>query len=312
MTVGADSPGGLPAADRGTDAVELSVADRWIRSRFGRAVETVAKSLADYRFDYAAAALYEFTWHEFCDWYLELTKSVLQADAAGAAARAGTRGTLLEILEALQRALHPFMPFITEEIWQRTAPLAGRSDRSVMLAAYPRAADFPRDEASEREVGWLQAFILAVRQIRGEMNIAPSRRIPLLYRNASAHDTELIERHHTWLARLAGIDPPRALAAGEPQPQAATALVGELTLLVPMAGLIDAAAEAERLTKLLARTRVDLEKARDRLANDNFVRNAPEAVVSAERQRFADLEQAVARLAAQLNRVQDLRGPAAV
>jgi valyl-tRNA synthetase len=312
MSVGADSPTGPSAADSHRDAVELSVADRWIRSRFGRAVETVEESLADYRFDHAAAALYEFTWHEFCDWYLELTKPVLQSDSSSAAARAGTRRTLLEILEALQRALHPIMPFITEEIWQRTAPLAGCSGPTVMLAAYPRATDFPRDEASELEVRWLQTFILAVRQIRGEMSIAPSRRIPLLYRNASVHDIELIGRHHAWLERLAGIDPPRAVAAEEPQPQAATALVGELTLLVPMAGLIDAAAEAQRLAKLLARARSDLEKTGARLANDNFVRNAPEAVVSAERQRVADLEQTVSRLATQLERVQDLRGPGTV
>ncbi|MDE2450255.1 MAG: class I tRNA ligase family protein, partial [Gammaproteobacteria bacterium] len=306
MTVGADSPG--QRGDGPAAAVELSVADRWIRSRFGQTVATVEKSLADYRFDYAAAALYQFTWYEFCDWYLELTKPVLQADSSSAAARAGTRSTLLEILEALQRALHPLMPFITEEIWQRMAPLAGRAGPTVMLAPYPRAADFPRDEASEREVGWLQSFILAVRQIRGEMNISPSRRIPLLYRNAAAHDIGLIERHHTWLERLAGIEPPRALAPAEPVPPSATALVGELTLLVPMAGLIDAAAEAERLGKLLARAQSDLDKARGRLANDNFVRNAPEAVVSTERQRLAELEQTAARLATQLQRVQGLQG----
>ena len=193
-------------------ALELSVADRWIRSRFGSMVATVEKSLAEYRFDYAAAALYEFTWYEFCDWYLELTKPVLQSESSSPAARAGTRRTLLEILEALQRALHPFMPFITEEVWQRVAPLAGRSGPTVMLAPYPRPADFPRDEASEHEVRWLQSFILAVRQIRGEMNIAPSRRIPLLLRNAAARDLELIERHQTWLERLAGIEPPAPLA----------------------------------------------------------------------------------------------------
>ncbi|HVS76786.1 MAG TPA: valine--tRNA ligase, partial [Steroidobacteraceae bacterium] len=306
LSVGNGSSGEAPAADRGADAAELSVADRWIRSRFGRTVEAVEKSLAAYRFDYAAAALYEFTWYEFCDWYLELTKPVLQSETSSAAARAGTRRTLLEILEALQRALHPIMPFITEEIWQRVAPLAGRAGPTVMLARYPDAAEFPIDEGAEREVGWLKSFILGVRQIRGEMNISPSRRIPLLYRNASAHDVELIQRHRAWLERLAGIEPPRELGPGEPQPQSAIALVGELTLLVPMTGLIDAAAEAERLGKLLARARSDLDRTRAKLANDNFVRNAPEAVVTGERARQADLERTAAGLTAQLDRVKEL------
>ncbi len=314
MSVGESAPhddpasGAPPATVRGTAArhSELSVADRWIRSRFGRVMATVEKSLSDYRFDYAAAALYEFTWYEFCDWYLELTKPVLQSDSSSPAARAGARRTLLEVLEALQRALHPIMPFITEEIWQRVAPLAGRSGPTVMLAPYPDAADFPIDEPSEREVSWLQSFILAVRQIRGEMNIAPSRRIPLLHRNASAQDLELIQRHQPWLERLAGVEPPRALARNEPVPPSATALVGELTLLVPMAGLIDAAAEAERLGKLIARAQSDLDKTRARLSNDSFVRNAPEAVVATERARLAELEQTVARLTTHLKRVQAL------
>ncbi len=144
------------------------------------------------------------------------------------------------------------------------------------------------------------------------MNIAPSRRIPLLLRNATARDLQLIERHSAWLERLAGIEPPRALAAAEPVPPAATALVGELALLVPMAGLIDATAEAERLSKLLARAQADRDKTRGKLANDNFVRNAPEAVVAAERQRLAELEQTVASLASQLERVRDLLRPGGV
>ena len=306
MTAAEGTQTGARPQTASSAAVELSVADRWIRSRFGRAVAAVEKALAEYRFDYAASALYEFTWYEFCDWYLELTKPVLQSESSSPAARAGTRRTLLEILEALQRALHPIMPFITEEIWQRVAPLTGRAGPTVMLARYPSPTEFPVDEASEREVNWLQSFILAVRQIRGEMNINPSRRIPLLYRNASAHDIELIQRHRAWLERLAGVESLRALAPDESQPQAATALVGELTLLVPMAGLIDAAAEAERLGKLLARAKAELDKTRARLSNENFVRNAPEAVVTAERERQADLERTATGLATQLERVQEL------
>ncbi|MGH8285020.1 MAG: valine--tRNA ligase, partial [Steroidobacteraceae bacterium] len=168
------------AAAGGAGPVELSMADRWIRTRFGRALTRVADALRDYRFDFAASALYEFTWYEFCDWYLELVKPVLQSDKASAAAKRGARDTLAAVLEALQRALHPLMPFITEEIWQRAAALAGRSGETVMLQPYPLAVEFPADEEAEREIAWVQAFVLAVRQIRGEMDVSPARPIPLL------------------------------------------------------------------------------------------------------------------------------------
>jgi valyl-tRNA synthetase len=295
---------GTPAADGAP--VELSVADRWIRARFGRTIEAVESALADYRFDYAASALYEFTWHDFCDWYLELVKPTLQSEDTSAAARRGTQRTLAQMLEALQRALHPLMPFITEEIWQRVAPLAGVAGESVMLQPYPAPADFPSDEQAERETAWIQAVVLGVRQIRGEMNIAPGRRIPVLLQDASAQDQALSVRHRAWLERLAGLASIRVLDAGERAPPSAAAPVGTLTVLVPMAGLIDAAAEAERLGRLLAKIRDDLAKVRARLANDSFMRNAPSAVVSLERERAAELERTAAGLSLQLERLRPL------
>ncbi len=300
-----------PDAPAGGHPDELSVADRWIRSRFGHALETVEKALAEYRFDYAANALYEFTWYEYCDWYLELTKPVLQSETASAAAKRGARRTLAEILEALQRALHPIMPFITEAIWQRAAPLAGRAGETVMRAPYPLPGEFPSDAASEREVGWIQALVLAVRQIRGEMNISPSRRIPLLLRGASAQDLTDLERHRAYLERLAGLESITPLAETDPAPQSATALVAQMTLHVPMAGLIDASAEAERLGKLLARARADLAKVSARLANGSFIDHAPQAVVAGERERAAELERTAAGLATQLERVQAMLGTGA-
>src|SRR5262252_7082719 len=205
------------------EAAELSVADRWIRSRFGRTLATVESALAEYRFDYAASALYEFTWLHFCDWYLELTKPILQAEGPAAAAKRGTQRTLAEMLEALQRALHPLMPFITEEIWLRVAPLAGVAGETVMLQPYPHAADFPADEEAERETAWVQAVILGVRQIRGEMNISPARRIPLLLKDATAQDERLVARHRAWLERLAGLESITILEAQASAPQSALA-----------------------------------------------------------------------------------------
>src|SRR2546423_10952028 len=181
-------------------------------------LEAVESALADYRFDYAASALYEFTWYDFCDWYLELAKPALQSAATSAAARRGTQRTLAQVLEALQRAQHPLMRFITEETWQRVAPLSGVAGESVMLQPYPAPADFPGDQQAERETAWIQAVVLGVRQIRGEMNIAPGRRIPVLLQDASAQDRAWSERHRAWLERLAGLASIRVLEAGERRP----------------------------------------------------------------------------------------------
>jgi valyl-tRNA synthetase len=295
-----------PAPSGDPPGGELSVADRWIRARFGRMVAEVQSAFADYRFDYAAQALYEFTWYEFCDWYIELAKPVLQAENASPGAKLGTRRTLLEILEALQRALHPLMPFVTEEIWQRVAPLAGKSGPTVMLAPYPQPADFPRDDQAEREIGWVQAVIRAVLQIRGEMNIPLSRRIPLLLHGASAQDKTHAEMFRPYLERLAALERITVLEPGASVPQSAAAMVGDLTLFVPMAGLIDVAAELERSSKVLAKANQDLTKMRARLSNESFVRNAPADVVAKDREREAELERTLTALSAQLERLRGL------
>jgi valyl-tRNA synthetase len=288
---------------------EFSVADRWIRSRFGRMIHEVEAALRDYRFDFAASSMYEFTWYAFCDWYIELTKPVLQSDRFSEAMKRGTRKTLLEIVEALQRALHPLMPFITEEIWQRVAPLAGRSGPTLMLASYPAVADFPRDEEAEAEIAWVEAVVLAIRQMRSGMNVKPSKAIPVLLQNASQRDKEFAEKHLAFVERLAGLESLTLLEAGVEPPQSATALVGELSILLPMAGLIDAGAEAERLGKLLAKAQQDLTKTKAKMANENFVRNAPPDVVENERARIVDLDRTVTSLTEQLERVRRLFKP---
>jgi valyl-tRNA synthetase len=178
-----------------------------------------------------------------------------------------------------------------------------------MLAPYPQAAHYPADEPAERETAWLQAVILGLRQIRGEMNISPGRRIPLLLRDASAAEQAYVQRHRALLERLAGLESLRLLAPGETAPQAAVALVGQLALLVPMAGLIDAVAEAERLGKLLAKSQADLRKAQAKLANESFVRHAPAEVVALEREREHELTRTAADLGAQLERVRGMLAP---
>ncbi|MBS0388460.1 MAG: class I tRNA ligase family protein, partial [Proteobacteria bacterium] len=296
-------------------AVELSTADRWIRSRLGATIRAVDEAIAAYRFDFAATALYDFSWHEYCDWYLELSKPVLQGAGGSAAQQRGARATLLTVLEALLRALHPLMPFITEEIWQRVAPLANAhvaagpdaGAESIMLAPWPQAAVFPADAGAEAELQWLMKVVLGVRQIRGEMDISPARKLPLLLQHASPNDRELAARHETLLVRLAGIEPPQLLADDASPPPSAAAMAGSLTLLVPMAGLIDPVVELARLDKSLRKTRAEIAKAQAKLANDNFVRSAPAAVVEQERARLAEFGQTLAGLERQLARVQALQ-----
>jgi len=321
MTLEGDS-GGSSTAMSGSliGETELSVADRWIVSRFAAMLAQVDSSLKQYRFDFAATALYEFTWYEFCDWYLELTKPVLQGEAATLAQKRGTRRTLVTLLEALLRALHPLMPFITEEIWQRVIPLVGplaaaadvragtTQPELLMQGRYPAATDYAADAEAETEVAWMKQFILAVRQVRGEMDIAPSRKIPLLLRNAGERERALAQKHFAYLSRLAGLESIEVLAAGADAPESATAMMGEVSLLVPMAGLIDPQAEVERLTRRIAKNEADAGKLKGKLGNANFVKNAPPEVVAADQSRLAELESQNAGLAAQLERVRRLGG----
>ncbi|MEO8307452.1 MAG: valine--tRNA ligase [Pseudomonadota bacterium] len=280
------------------------VVDRWIRSRLHDALAATESAFADYRLDQAATALYEFTWHEFCDWYLELSKPVLQGDDAAAAA--ATRRTLLDVFEALLRALHPVMPFITEEIWRRVAPVAGEAGESIMLTPWPDQAAFMADNVALADVEWIKGVILGLRQIRGEMDISPARRLSPLVRDAADSDRQQFARHAALLARLAGIDSVKLLDAGEAAPASAAAVVGNMTVLVPMQGLIDPAVELTRLTRKREKNDQEIGRARAKLTNPNFVNHAPPEVVATERERIAQFEKVNDSLARQIQIVQGL------
>jgi valyl-tRNA synthetase len=285
-----------------------SLADRWIRSRFDAAVATAREAYAEYRFDRAAQALYEFTWYEFCDWYLELTKPVLQSETSTAAEKRATRRTLVGTLDGLLRALHPLMPFVTEEIWQRVGPLAGRTGPTIMLEPYPVPERAARDAAVEAEMKWVMDFILGLRNIRGEMDIAPSKRFDVRLANASAADLARLERTRHYVERLAGASSIRPLAAGEAEPDSAVALLGELRILVPLAGLIDVQAEVARLDRKLAKVRQEVAKCQGKLGNEKFVGSAPAEVVAQERGRLADFTREAEQLDLQLARMRRLAG----
>jgi valyl-tRNA synthetase len=291
--------------DCGADGgeVSLSAADRWIVSRLQKAEREVTEGITQYRLDHAAQALYQFIWDEYCDWYLELSKPVLQQSQDAAQLR-GTRRTLVRVLEAVLRLAHPIMPFITEEIWQRVAPLAGVTGDTISTRPYPVPDSSREDAAAEAEVAWMQSFILGIRRIRGEMNIAPGKPLPVLLQNASAEDRDRVERNRWYLDFLARLESVRFLDAGEPAPESALALVGDMELRVPMAGLIDKEAELARLSKERGRLAQDLARVEAKLANESFVDKAPEAIVRKERDRQSDLQSALARIDEQYRRIE--------
>jgi valyl-tRNA synthetase len=292
--------------DLDSGEVEFSAADRWIRARFDEAVDAVHRNFDGYRLDLVAQAIYEFTWHEFCDWYLELSKPVLQSDTSSEAAQRGTRRTLVEILEGLLRLLHPIMPFVTEEIWQQVAPRAGIEAPTIMLQPYPQPATGDADHTAVADIEWLKKFILGVRQIRGEMDISPGKPLPVILENASGTDARRADEHASLLQRVGRVESVTLLGDGEEPPAAATALLDELRLLVPMKGMIDVDAERKRLGKQRDKVQADLDRARSKLDNPNFVNNAPADVVTQEKQRAADFERQLAQLGEQLEKLDEL------
>jgi valyl-tRNA synthetase len=286
--------------------VELSLADRWITGRVQETAADVARAVENYRFDIASSALYEFIWNEYCDWYLELSKPVLWDDDASEAAKRGTRQTLIGVLETWLRLLHPMMPFITEEIWQTVGPLAGKSGPTIMLQPYPLADESEIDSLAGADIEWLKTVIVGIRNIRGEMNIPPGKALTVLLRNGSDDDQRRLTQNSQYLRKLAKLAEITWLPEGTEAPMAATALAGELEILVPIAGLIDKDAEITRLDKEIGKLDNDLARLRGKLSNAAFVDKAPAAVVNKEREKLQAQEQALETLQEQLQRIRSI------
>jgi valyl-tRNA synthetase len=293
--------------DLASAGAEFSLADRWISSRLQDMLGRIEAGFKDYRLDVVANAVYEFTWHEFCDWYVEFSKTVLQSEAASEGAKRGTRITLVKTLEILLRAMHPLAPFISEEIWQRVRVLAGASGETIMRAEFPRAESIITDRQAEPEMRWVMDFILGVRQIHGEMDIPLARKFEVLLQNASARDLEYLQRNLQYLVRLGGVEAPRALNEGEAPPISAVALLGNLEILVPMKGLIDPVAELDRLAKRLRKAEIDMSKLEAKLGNSQFAKNAPPEIVAKDQQRLEELRTEIGQLSAQTARVTKLK-----
>ncbi|QPL46745.1 valine--tRNA ligase [Halomonas sp. A40-4] len=286
---------GTSLEGEGVNDVELSLADRWIISQLQKTEAQVTRAMEEYRFDHASQALYEFVWNEYCDWYLELSKPVLWDENASAEAKRGTRRTLVRVLETVLRLAHPMMPYITEEIWQRVAPLAGTyvgDDASLMLQAWPQADDSKIDEQATRDIEWLKGVIIAVRNIRAEMNIAPGKPLDVLLTKGKPEDAERLEDYRHFLAKLAKLESATWLENPDDAPLSATQLVGDMEVLVPMADLIDKDAELKRLAKEIEKQDKLIGGIEKKLDNEGFIAKAPESVVEKERGKLADFQAA--------------------
>jgi valyl-tRNA synthetase len=302
------SPKGRGEVGENLYSVELNVADRWIVSRLQEVAVEVEIAFRNYRFDLAAQAIYSFVWHEYCDWYLELSKVVLTDARSRPEQLRGTRQTLVRVLETLLRMLHPIMPFITEEIWQRVAKLAGQAGGAIMREPYPLPRKDKMDTAATEEMRWVMAVITGVRNIRGEMDISPGKPLPLLMQDGSAMDKKYLDAQRHYLVALARAESITWLDKGHDAPESATALIGHMKVLIPLGSLIDKQAELERLSKEMEKIEKDLSKAKTKLANPDFVARAPKNVVEQENQRVQQFETALANLRRQRSKVEVLPG----
>ena len=277
---------------------QRNVIDRWIISRLQRTEAEVAEHIKAYRFDLASTALYEFIWNEYCDWYLELAKPILTGDSSKSEQQA-TRITLVRVLEAILRLAHPFMPFITEELWQQVAPRANKSGPTISLQPYPITDPAAIDEQAMVDIEWVKQVVMGVRRIRSEMNINPGKKLPLLFSQASTEDLARLNAHQTLLIFLARLESIDVLTEGNQEPESAVALVDQLKLLIPMAGLIDKDAELARLDKQINKLTAEVGRLSGKLSNKGFTDKAPAAVVAVEQQKLDDARSALENLQAQ-------------
>ena len=277
--------------------------EQWIVSRLQKAEQAVQQAFATYRLDLAAQAIYEFIWNEYCDWYVELTKPVLNDENVSEERKAEVRRVLLAVMEASLRLAHPIMPYLTEEIWQTLAPKLGISGETIMLAQYPVADEAKINEQAEADMQWLQGLIGAVRNIRGEMGLGNARLLPVLLQNTTEAEKAQITRIEALFKALAKVESITFLGDSEQPPLSSSSVVGHVSVFVPMKGLIDPKAELGRLQKDLDKVQKQHDQIANKLSNEGFVAKAPAAVVEGERAKLAEFADQLAKIKANMEQI---------
>ena len=301
-----DKDTGLLADGSDNPDVVLSLADKWIISRLQHVEARIEQHSVNSRLDLIAHDLYTFVWEDYCDWYLELSKPVLFNEQTPENKQRGTRRTLVRVLETILRLNHPIIPFITEECWQHVAPLAGKSGDSIMIQPYPESDSSKIDDQAEADLEWVKTFISGVRRIRSEMDIPPGKPLSLLLQNASDNDKTLYTNNQSFIETLAKVEQSSWISDDDEAPESATALVGEMKILIPLAGLIDKDAELARLEKEIGKLQLNVDKITAKLVNKNFVDKAPATVVEKERERLAEMTKAIEQFKEQAEKIQAL------
>ena len=280
----------------------LSSQDKWILSRLQHVKMDVQKHLSDYRLDLMSQTLYEFIWHDYCDWYLELSKPLLENSQT----KEGCESTLFKVLNETLVLLHPIIPFITEEIFEQSQKIQAQSNDKLISQPFPEVQDELFDSDAEAEINWLKEFILGIRKIRGEMNIAPGKPLPCFIKNFSSQDKSYIDSNKSTLSTIAKLDSIDLLSPNDEEEESAIALVGEMKILIPLAGLIDKGAEQDRLNKEIEKLLKLKSQFSAKLSNEKFINGAPEAIVNNEKEKLASTESALKDLEQQLEKISNL------
>ena len=287
---------------------DLSLADKFIRSKMRKAIEDVTASINAFRFDQVASNIYEFIWNEYCDWYLEFTKAILKSDKATDAQKNATAYTLVEVLEAVMRLAHPVMPFLTETIWQQTAPMVGKlnQDKTIINAAYPVASDFDADADAEKDIAFIKDFATTVRNLRAEMKVAPSVTLAPMMRGASDAEKTCAQENFIFMKDLANIEPVKFVGANDELPPSVAKPIGNAEILFAMTDVVNKDEEIKRLKTMIAKLEGNIKSGESKLSNEAFVSKAPAKIIEGAKAQLELNKTQLAKVQAQLKEMENL------
>ena len=287
---------------------DLSLADRFIMSKLSKTIKDVCTYIESYRFDQLANTLYEFIWNEYCDWYVEFTKAILKSNTATTEQKNATAYTLVEVLETIMRLAHPVMPFLTETIWEQTAPMVSKTNaaHTIMVAPFPKESDYEIDEEAETQIAFIKDFATTVRNLRAEMKVGPSVTLTPFMRGASASEKECAEKNFLYIKNLANIEPITFIEKDASLPPCASKPLRKAEVLIPMKDLINKDEEIKRLKGMIAKLEGNIKGGEAKLSNEAFVSKAPAKIIEGARAQLELNKTQLSKVKAQLEQMMSL------